>query len=445
VAIYGKEGGRPRRRVWRLFDALFDEAWELGRERRRRRALAWLLALAAGGAVYLGLTLAPGQPNRPTPVPVAAITRGPVSSETLPRAGQYSSLAAIGGKLIVWGGNEGNIDSVPAATSTGATCQAAQVDPATLALVAVRHGNCLNPLLYRERVLPDLVTTRGGTTGDIAAVRISVTSTIARGGYTLGPVLLRYEQCSDCGLSTAYGDGSLWIYAPNALGGSHTAGRLLRISEQTGQLVQRWSLPPLYQALLATDRNGLWIAPSLFSGDPQHASVAQRRDDESLYRVSAGMRTPDRAFLVGPNGARWLVASESTVWLQTGTPAATRLIRLNGPNARRAFSTREHLPPTCLALGKGPSSIAGDKTGGIYCVGANSTGTGMVYRFSARSGTGHQVASIPGVATTQFEQPAAIMGDTYFFLEPPTFSYGPGPSEKATAHGPGVLYRVRAH
>ena len=406
----------------------------------RRRNEVRRFALSVCGAVYLGLTLAHPQPNRPGSAPTAAITRGPVTSKALPQAGQYSSLASVGGKLIVWGGTEGAVDSVPAASSTSAACEAAEVNPRTLALDGIRRGNCLNPALYHEHVLPDLGYLRGGGTGSTGTLRISVVSSAARGGYALGPVLLRYEQCSDCGLSLTYGDGSLWVYAP-VLGRS--TGRLLRISEQTGRVVQSWRLPRLYQALLATDRDGVWIAPSLYSGFLEHATALQRRDAESLYRVSAGMRVPLRRYLIGPSGARWLVASGASVWLDTGTPTTTRLIRLDGPGAWVGFSAKRGAPP-CGELGKGPSSIAGDATAGIYCLGASGQATGVVYRFDAGSGAQRQVASIPGVRAELFEQPAVTLGKSYFFLEPPNFSYGPAPALKATAHGAGVLYRINS-
>jgi hypothetical protein len=413
--------------------------------RRRRRALAWRLALVVAGAISLGIALADSQPDPTSSAPAAAITRGPVTSVPLPRAGQYSSLAVVGPKLIVWGGSEGTIESVPAASSTGATCQAAEVNPRTLMLSGVRRGNCADPALYRERVLANLNHVRGGPSGDIGTLRIAAVAPTARGGYALGPVLLRYDQCSDCGLSVAYGDGSLWIYAPSPIGARPNTARLLRISEQTGRVTQAWKLPTLYQALLASDRDGLWIAPSLYSGFPAHATAAQRRAAESLYHVSAGTRTPRRTLSIGPSGARWLVASGTSVWLDTGSPTATQLIRLAGPGGRVVSRVKLGAPP-CGELGKGPSSVAGDATGGIYCLGVSDRDTGAVYRFDAgaqRPGV-QPVASIPGVAAEDFAQPAAMVGKAYFFLEPPNVSSGPAPTSTATAHGAGVLYRVDA-
>jgi hypothetical protein len=116
------------------------------------------------------------------------------------------------------------------------------------------------------------------------------------------------------------------------------------------------------------------------------------------------------SFLIGPNGARWLVASGDSVRLDTGPPTVTRLVRLDGPRGapgvqRRArcgalWGLREGVVVDCRRRDRRAS------TG----LSANREGTGTVYRLSAQSGAGRQVARIPGAATTQFEQPAAIVG-----------------------------------
>src|ERR1019366_5214824 len=100
-------------------------------------------------------------------------------------------------------------------------------------------------------------------------------------------------------------------------------GELLRISETTGRVTDRWTMPSIARALLATDATGLWVAPSTESGWPQGASRSEQAAVESLYRAAPSMRSPERVFDVGQDGARWLVANDQSVWLDVGRPLGT--------------------------------------------------------------------------------------------------------------------------
>ena len=98
------------------------------------------------------------------------------------------------------------------------TCDAATVDPRTLAIGLVKKANCADPTLYGQRVLALTYFSRhvASDGGAMLAVRIAHADAAARDGYTLGPVVNTYQQCSDCQAAVIYGDGSLWIYNPTA-------------------------------------------------------------------------------------------------------------------------------------------------------------------------------------------------------------------------------------
>jgi hypothetical protein len=79
-----------------------------------------------------------------------------VSSLALPKAGDYFSLAVVGGSVIVSGEPEGSLFPSGSTTSLSddravGTCDAATVEPGKLG--HVRHANCGDPALYGEQAL----------------------------------------------------------------------------------------------------------------------------------------------------------------------------------------------------------------------------------------------------------------------------------------------------
>ena len=101
-------------------------------------------------------------------------------------------------------------------------------------------------------------------------VRIATVDSHVRSGYTLGPVLVSYNQCSDCWDTSIAGPRSLWEYAPFATrqGTSAVRGQLFRVSERTGKVIQRWQMPSMPRPVLAVDSDGLWITTSIDGGGP---------------------------------------------------------------------------------------------------------------------------------------------------------------------------------
>jgi hypothetical protein len=440
------DASRPRRRFGSVIDALFGEARALERRRRRRYLMLALLGCLLVGAV--ALTSGGGRDRAPT-TEASLGARATVSSAVLPSAGEYTSLAVIGGRLIVSGGPDGSLLGSGSVTSLAGgrafgNCTAGSVDPSSLELTAVASGNCGDPALYVERVLPISSVLRGVPPGgglQTLAVRIAVVDPAARDGYALGPVVVTYPQCSSCSVEWIYGNGSLWLFAPSVRNAVNSPGELLRVSEHTGRVQQHWLMPGMSRALLAVDSDGLWIAPSLFTGFPIHATASEKLSFESLYRVSAGMRKPARLFTVGPAGAYWMVASGHTVWLDvTRRNGPSALWRLRGASAAPTIRGRPlGGGPGCIQSGEGQPTMAGNAAIGLYCL--SSDGNGAVIRVSPNAGGARTVASA-SVSSTTYSAPAAVLDGSFFFLVPATLSYPGGGSAAPVGQSHGVLYRI---
>lgn len=350
------------------------------------------------------------------------VPRAVLVSRGLPALGQFPSLSVAGGHLMV---SDGYGESFRDGRVTG-TCVAATVDPVTLRVVSLARGSCGDPALFGERVTPVVyVPTERAPPGwgtNPLAMRIATVDPASADGYKLGPVIVTYPDCSDCRAETIYGAGSLWVYAPMTDPRSES-GELLRVSETTGRVVERWRMPQILRALLASDADGLWIAPSIESGWPLHATAAQKVAEASLYRVAAGMRTPQRTFDVGGSGARWLAADDHTVWLDVGPltrSSGPALWRFDGP-AARATIRGTPIPGSagaCGDLGEGSVTVLGAATG-VYCVNtaANSQ------RVSWLEPDGHRgavVASVPTPIRWDFADNAVTYNGSYYFIDPPT-------------------------
>jgi hypothetical protein len=314
------------------------------------------------------------------------------------------------------------------------TCDAATVDPRTLKLSDVTHANCGDPALYGVRALAVSYLLRrtppSGGTGTFA-IRIARVDPAAPHGYTLGPIVMTYPQCSDCGPQWIYGDGSLWIYDGLVL---------LRVSETTGTVQQRWAMPTIARPLVAVDADGFWLAPSNQSGFPTHTPASQLARYQSLYRVAPGERAPSRVFTIG-TGALWLAASGHTVWLDA-QPGV--LWRLEGKSATPTLhgSYPAHTNEG-VEYGAGAPSYAGNAAIGIYYV-VNGSATQQIVRLSPNAPSQRSVATVNAPNTVSIygpPPPAVVLREAFFFLDPPTLSY-PGDTSAPVVQGAGVLYRV---
>lgn len=379
-----------------------------------------MLVCVAVGAVVAGLRSGAGAGGG-----VAGPARVSVSSTALPLAGSYSDVEAINGRVIVSGGTQGGLVH---GRLTG-TCHSATVDPVDLRVLATARGNCADPALYGRHALPVSYVAARRSPLFALALRIAVAAPHAREGYRLGPVVLRYPQCSDCRLEALYGDGSLWIYsgfAAPSMKQSATSGTLLRVSTSTGAVLQRWRLPSFSRPLLAVDADGVWIAQSLFGGMPARLPASQLNAYRYMYRIAPGMRTPTRAFRVGRDGAYWMVASAHTVWLDQVNASAgvnrwSLLWRFVGPAARPIVRhLLEKAGSQCAEMGEGPTSTVGDPQTGVFCLALGPTSDHLQsFDFDTGAGRAIDVPAFKHAPSSIYydgPQSTAVLGRSVFFL-----------------------------
>lgn len=444
-----RSAAAPRGRLRDLFAGLFDEARRLQRRRRRlyvALALVACVAAVGGGAIGRG-----GGGERSSRTGSGAPPRVALVSRSLAALGQSPLLAVAGHRLVV--SDTDNLSFVRGRVE--GTCAAASVDPMTLRVISFVRGNCGDPALYGQRVRPIVYAptwraSPGWGTNPLA-MRIATVDRAAAGGYRLGPVVVTYPDCSDCRAETISGAGSLWVYAPMTgprTGPGSRLGELLRISETTGRVVERWTIPSILRALLAIDANGLWVAPSTESGWPQGASRSERAAVGSLYRVAPGMRAPERVFDVGPEGARWLVANGQSVWLDVGWPSGTPVLwRFDGPAAVPAIRAAATLGAIrqCGDLGDGFATVLGGANG-IYCVGNPEPQRQGVYWLGSSGGRSRVVASVSTSLRYESMDNAVTYQGSYYFIDPPmrvVFPYaGDSVGQDTSVGQPATLYRA---
>ncbi len=440
----------PRKRIRRLLGSLFREARRLERRRRLRYIAAVVLgcAIAGGGGFLIANDAGGSAESGEHPLPPL------LSSLALPQKGDYFALAVVGDRVIVSGGPRGSLFPSGSTTSLSdgravGTCDAATVRPGTLKLGHVMHANCGDPALYGERILAVSYLlqppARDQGTGELA-VRIAHVDPGMRDGYTLGPVVMTYPQCSDCSAQWIYGDGSLWLYAAYHGRLSRSDGELLRVSSATGKVVQHWAIPQNPRELLAVNADGLWFVPSTEGGYPaRETSASQRISYQSLYRVTPGSRRPVRILTIRPGGAYWLVAADHTVWLETHGGV---LWRVRGSTSTRLGRYRAD-GNQGADIGEAPPTHAGNATIGVYFVSSTGFDSAVsapqeIVRLSvdaARQRTVAQVPAPPEGDSYATAPPAVAIGRFFYFLDPPLLNYLGG-DKAPIVHGQGILYRV---
>ena len=173
------------------------------------------LAAAAVGAIGGGASF-------------GAVRGGRVVTEVnLSKGDKYGTITEVGGRLILSGQTAGR---------NGATvCHSAVLNPTVLVLTQARSGNCDDPALAGEPVLPIIggepnipFFGAGNGIGTDTARIAHLTS--AAPGYQVGPVVMSFPQISDEHAGWTFGDGYLWLYDGTTRQGSE----LLRISLTSG-------------------------------------------------------------------------------------------------------------------------------------------------------------------------------------------------------------------
>jgi hypothetical protein len=427
---------------------LFEEARRFQRRRRRGYLmLALVVCAAAVGAVLLDQG-GGGGGARSGRVASVGPARMALASKDLPGLGQSPFVAVSEDRLIV-------SDTANTSFANGrveGTCAAASVDAVTLRVVSLVRGNCGDPALFGERVLPivyapTLRNAPGWGTNPLA-MRVATVDPAAPGGYRLGPVVVTFPDGSDSRAETIYGAGSLWVYAPMT-GPRFKPGELLRVSETTGQVVERWKMPHIDRALLATDSDGLWVAPSSESGWPVGATRSEKKADESLYRVAVGMRSPTRVFDIGQQGARWLAAEGQTVWVDINNRPSRSPALWRFAGSMATPTVRDAPTPSaaaqCADMGEGPATVLASASG-VYCVINPEADSQQVNLLDASGEHNAVVARVSTPMEWESMDDAVTYRGSYYFIDPgfdavfsPAGGESSGPGRDAS---PAVLYRI---
>jgi hypothetical protein len=343
----------------------------------------------------------------------------------------------VGDRVIISGGPTGSL--FPSGSSTtlshgrvAGRCDTATVQPDTLRLGRVRLANCGDPALHGEQVLAvSYLEKPASSTNGVGAfaIRIAHVDRSAPDGYTLGPVVMTYQECSDCSAQWIYGDGSLWLYGH---------GELLRVSAISGKVARRWTIPPNPRELLAVDAGGLWFAPSVEGGWPIHTPASQLIRYKSLYRVTPGAKNPARVFKLPFGNALWLVAAGHAVWLEShdthGMHGRSELWRLQGPRAKPTYlGSYPENTEQGGDIGEAQLTRAGNAAIGIYFVSnpgtSSPSATGQeIINLSPNAAMQRTVATIqPRTAIDAYAGPPAVaLGNSFYFLDPALLSYQSG-------------------
>ena len=314
--------------------ALIEEARARAHRRRLSCAMVLVLLLLVGLLSLIAIRTS-SRPSRVSQGTPQVQTAGNVHVLKLSPSDRYESLAIVDGRLVLSGGPGGSLVQSASDAAQSASqlrgCHSAVVNPKTLRLSDIRAGACENPALYGERVLPINSVVLGSK--DASTIRIAVVTADGK-SYRIGPVVMRYSEVVTTDAEWIYGDGSLWIYDPLV---TATSAELLRVSEQTGAVLQRVVMPQLPEPLLAVNSRGLWLAA--------RASVAPiGLSRAGLYVVTPGTNSPR---LISSQSVEWLYASGHSVWFE------------NSNDSARVWSIRGGSDATWTALSSGATSALG--------------------------------------------------------------------------------------
>jgi hypothetical protein len=405
-----------------------------GRQRRHRRvatviaAAAVVVAAVAYGASGSGgghSTSAASGADQPG----AASSRHVVIEVNLSNGDKYDSISRVGGRLVVAGSTVGRHGTT--------VCDAAVVDPTTLVLSGVRSGSCDDPRLAGEPVLPieagePRVAFPGGGTG-IGTDTLRIAHLISTPpGYQVGPVVMRTPQISDEHPGWTYGDGYLWLYDGTSSHGSE----VLRISESSGAVLARVSMPNLPRPILAADADGLWMAPSVNGGG------------RVVYHLALGATTATPILNLSRQYVAWMVAAGHDLWLDVASGGnAQTLLRLHGPSAtpKLRVTLRTSTLDNEVQTQGGGATVVGDATDGLWTAVPPLQGnTQRIVKINPATGALARIATLaPAYAapnTVAYGSYEAVAYDgSMFLLDPPALSGNTYPYRPT---GFSALYRI---
>lgn len=375
------------------------------------RVLSRLGAVISASALTIG-GLAPGS---------AALA---YRSATYPAALQFSGISVSARGLGLYG-------TATIAGNQGVDCLEADVNPATLALSDIFEPRCDDPRISGHPVVPIEATV---DKGNYIAVRVARLDS-KTGHIEVGPVLGTDEDASDTRPQWVYGAGSLWLYlaAPK---GSPAAGKALRVSVATGQLVQTTEVSPgLFRPVMTADSNGLYLSPAVNGGLQASPGTA----NAVIFHVGLGATKSD-VFYRWPAGkwygfADWMSGYGDQLWAD--------LCQRGGPSLKCVLAGFEGTSARPDLLRPEPYfdgwAVGGPSTGFFTSlVPANEVSAPLpttIVRIDPSTGTVHRLTTIVLPAYWGFVEPdgnpgAALYDSALYLLA------SSGPSDEAT------LYRI---
>ena len=396
----------------------------LSADRRRRRAVAALLLAGATAAVAYGASGSGGgraTRNGRGDAPLAAGGAHVVTELNLSRSDEYDIITLLAGRLTLSG------QTVGARDLKG--CHSAVVNPRTLTLSRERSGSCDDPTLSGESVLPieageprvPFFPHDGIGTNTVRIAHL----TAAPPGYQVGPVLMRSPQITTAYPVWAFGDGYLWLYDGTTSQGSE----LLRISETSGAVLARVSIPALPRPILAADADGLWIAPAVNGGG--HA----------VYHLAPGATTATPVLKLSRQYVGWMVAAGHDLWLDVSSGGKTQtLLRLHGASATPTLrlTLRTSTLDNEVQIHGGGATVVGDAIDGLWTAPPPISGnTQSIVEINPATGALTRIATL----TPAYSAPNVVAYSSYgalaydgsmFLLDPP-------------AGGFSALYRITPH
>jgi hypothetical protein len=277
-----------------------------------------------------------------TPIPAASLPSNVLSLE-LPSGNEFSNLTTDSGQLQVTG-------TIPIPSTTlPAHCVALSISGNPPAVGGSYASNCVDPASVGEQVT--LVVTEkpdaksdSGVSGTIAISHRDSAS----GGFTIGPVIMKYTSGSDTRPVSVYGGGSLWIYDLSTSNGPEA----IQISATTGQVEDVVRTPALSRPIIAANSDGLWLGNSI-----EGSIVAG-----TVFHVASGSHVVTTV-VASPNDAvDWMVADDGHVWagIRPNNSTLLSLWRFDGPKASVAFRVTEP------SLEAGSNFVVGNEQDGLW-------------------------------------------------------------------------------
>ncbi len=266
-----------------------------------------IVLVAAVVAVIAYSALSGKHLRAPKPSQASKAPAGALAEVRLP-AGLYEALLKVGERLVLAG--------TPARNGI---CHSALLSPRALSLSARRAGACDDPSLYYRPTLPVERPVPGAVNGST----FSVAHAGPNGSWRTGPVLARWTDLAGTAPATAYGAGYLWAYLPL----SSRGGQLLAVSESSGKLLDRVTVPEVADPLLVAAARGAWFAAGASLGPPF---------EPGLYHV--GLASTKPALVVNAVGAKWVTNSTNSVFFA----AASRLYTVS--SAGRVLESPSNAP-----------------------------------------------------------------------------------------------------